>query len=200
MTEEKHRRPTLEQLYSKWSNHLRRLLMQLNVTWHTGTFVTRLSLLDAGASILAGWRVAGEVAALTVLAYVVRWALTSVVADLVDAHPAVLAGRWLYVALVDILCAGHSSEEGRAGADVLEFNDGALSTVGTWIRGTGVGSFTLLTWRHKDIVWKIKHIARHRFLGFHNLKMTHKQRVLLLLSSYLVSNLIYHQPTIGSIS
>lgn len=79
------------------------------------------------------------------LAYVVRWALTSVVADLVDAHPAVLAGRWLYVALVDILCAGHSSEEGRAGTDVLEFNDGALSTVGTWIRGTGVGSFTLLT-------------------------------------------------------
>lgn len=61
-------------------------------TWHTGTFVAGLSFLDAGASIMTGRRVAGQVTALTVFARVLCRALAPVAADLVDAHPAVLAG------------------------------------------------------------------------------------------------------------
>lgn len=39
-------------------------------TWHTGAFVAGVSLLDAGAPVMAGRRHAGQVAALAVLARV----------------------------------------------------------------------------------------------------------------------------------
>lgn len=61
-------------------------------TWHTGTFIAGLSFLDAGASIMTGRRVAGQVTALTVLARVLCRALAPVAADLVDANTAILAG------------------------------------------------------------------------------------------------------------
>lgn len=61
-------------------------------TWNTGAFVAGLSLLDAGASIMAGRWVAGQVAALAVLARVLLWALASVAANVVDAQSTVLAG------------------------------------------------------------------------------------------------------------
>lgn len=100
-------------------------------TWHTGAFVAGLSPLDAGSSVMAGRRVAGQVAALAVLARVLQRAAALVAADLVDAHSAVLAGRLAHVALVDVLLAGLSGEEGRAGADVVGLDGGALAAVGT---------------------------------------------------------------------
>lgn len=99
-------------------------------TWHTGALVAGLSLLDAGASAMAGRRVAGQVAALAVLPRVLLRALAPVAADLVDARPAVLAGRLVHGALVDVLFAGLSGEEGRAGADVVGLDGGALAAVG----------------------------------------------------------------------
>lgn len=100
-------------------------------TWHTGALVAGLSRLDAGASIMAGRRVAWQVAALAVLARVLLRALASVAAYIIDAHPAVLAGRRVRVTLVDILFAGLSREEGRAGTDVNGLDGGALAAIGT---------------------------------------------------------------------
>lgn len=80
---------------------------------------------------MAGRRVAGQVAALAVLARVLLRALATVAADVVDAHAAVLAGRRARIALVDVLFAGLSGEEGRAGTDVVGLNGGALAAVGT---------------------------------------------------------------------
>lgn len=102
-------------------------------TWHAGTFIAGFSLLDACASILAGRRVAGQVAALAVLPRVLRWALAAVAADLVDAHTAVFAERRVCVALVNVLFAGLSREEGRAGAEEEGLNGGATPAVGTRI-------------------------------------------------------------------
>lgn len=100
-------------------------------TWHAGTFVAGLALLDAGASALARRRAAGQVTALTVLAYVLRRALASVASDRVDAGAAVLAGRRPRVALVDVLFAGLSGEEGCAGTDVVRLDGGAQTVIGT---------------------------------------------------------------------
>lgn len=85
------------------------------------------------------WRwVAWQVAALTVLACVLLWALTPVATDLIDAHAAILAGRRVSVALVHILFTGLSREEGSADANILGLNGGTLSPIGTGVGGTGV--------------------------------------------------------------
>lgn len=102
-------------------------------TWHTGAFVAGLSLLDAGASIIAGRWVAGKVAAFAVLACILLRALASVATDVIDARPTILAGRRVHITLIDVLFAGLSKEERRAGTDVVGLNGGALPTVGTWI-------------------------------------------------------------------
>lgn len=112
-------------------------------TWHTGAFVAGLSLLDAGAPVVAGRRAAGQVAALAVPARVLLRTLARVPAELVDARAAVLAGR--RVALVHVLLAGLSREERRAGADVDGLDGGALAAVGTRVRGTGVGLLAQFT-------------------------------------------------------
>lgn len=114
-------------------------------TWHTGAFVAGLPPLDAGASVEAGRRAAGLVAALAVFARELLRTLASIAADLVDARPAVPAGRRSGVALVDVLFAGLPGEERRAGADVLEVDGGALAAVGTGVGGAGVGLVTQLT-------------------------------------------------------
>lgn len=80
---------------------------------------------------MAGRRVAWHVPALAVLARVLRRALASVAADVVDAQPAVPAGRWAGVTLVDVLFAGLAGKEGHAGADVVGLDGGAQTTVGT---------------------------------------------------------------------
>lgn len=67
------------------------------------------------------------------LARVLLWALAPVPANLVDAYPAVLAGRWACIALVDVLFAGLSGEERRAGADEVGLDDRALAAVSTWV-------------------------------------------------------------------
>lgn len=54
---------------------------------------------------MAGRRVARQVPALAVLAHVLCRAFTSVATNVIDAHPAVLAGRGACIALVDILFA-----------------------------------------------------------------------------------------------
>lgn len=100
-------------------------------TWHTGAFIAGLSLLDACASVMAGRWVAGHVPALAVLARVLRRALASVAADVVDAQPAVPAGRRAGITLIDVLFAGLAGKEGRAGADVVGLDGGAQTTVGT---------------------------------------------------------------------
>lgn len=100
-------------------------------TWHTGALVAGVSLLDAGSSVVAGRRVAGQVAALAVFPHELRRTLTSEAAHLVDAHAAISAGRRVRFALVDVLFAGFSAEERRAGADVAGLNGGTLAAVGT---------------------------------------------------------------------
>lgn len=72
-------------------------------------------------------------------------ALASVPTNLVDAHAAVLAGRRVHAAFVDVLCAGLPREEWRAGADEMGVDGTALAAVGTRVRGTGVGLFALFT-------------------------------------------------------
>lgn len=67
------------------------------------------------------------------LAYVLCGALASVAADIVYAHAVVLAGRRASVALVDVLFAGLSREEGRAGADIVGFDGRAVAAVGTGV-------------------------------------------------------------------
>lgn len=79
------------------------------------------------------------------LARVLLWTLASIATDLVDAQPAVLARRWVGVALVDVLLAGLSREEWCAGTCVLVVNDGALATVSTGVRGTLVPLLALFT-------------------------------------------------------
>lgn len=119
--------------------------MRRGRTWNTGAFVASLSLLDAGASIKAGRRGAGQVAALTVPARVILRTMASIPADFIDAQAAVLAGRRACVALVDVLLAVGSREERCAGTDVLGVNDGALAPVGTWGRGTEVSEVAQFT-------------------------------------------------------
>lgn len=79
---------------------------------------------------MAGRRVAGQVAALAVLARVLLRALAPVAADLIDARPAVLAGRRAGSALVHVLFANLSGEVARAGTDVVGVYGGALAVVG----------------------------------------------------------------------
>lgn len=67
------------------------------------------------------------------LARVLLWALASVPANLIDAHTAVLAGRRACIALIDVLFAGLSREEWRAGTDVVGLNGRALAAVSTWV-------------------------------------------------------------------
>lgn len=80
---------------------------------------------------MAGRRVAGQVPALAVFACVLWRALASVAANVIDAHPAVLAGRRARITLVDVLFAVLSYEEGCAGTDVVGLNGGALATIAT---------------------------------------------------------------------
>lgn len=54
---------------------------------------------------MAGRRVAGQVPALAVFAHVLWRALASVATNVIDTHPAILAGRRACIALVDILFA-----------------------------------------------------------------------------------------------
>lgn len=114
-------------------------------TWYAGAFVAGFSLLDAGASVEAGRRVAGQVAALAVLARVFLRTLAPVPAHVVDAQPTVLAGRGAGVALVDVLFARRSGEERRAGTPVPGFDAIALAAVSTRARGTRVGELALVT-------------------------------------------------------
>ena len=66
-------------------------------------------------------------------------------AHLVHAHPPVAArGRGLG-ALVDVLLAGLAVEGGRAGADVVELEGGALAAVGAGVGGAGVGELARLS-------------------------------------------------------
>lgn len=114
-------------------------------TWHTGAFIVGVTLLDAGASILARRRAAGQVAFLAVLAGVLGRAAAVVAADHVDARAAVLA-RWeVGVALVDVLLAGLAREEGRAGADVVRLDGRAAAVVGAGVGRAGVGVLALVT-------------------------------------------------------
>lgn len=94
---------------------------------------------------MAGRRVAGQVAALAVLARVLLRALAAEAAELVDAGTAVPAGRRARVALVDVLFAGLPGEGRRAGADVLRVDGGALAAVGARVRGTRVGLLAQFT-------------------------------------------------------
>lgn len=103
------------------------------ITWHTGALIVGLALLNAGASIKAGRRVAGQVARLAVFPDVFRGALASVAAHFVDAQAAVFAERWVDVAFVDVLFAGLPREERRAGADEEGLKQGAAATVCTWV-------------------------------------------------------------------
>ena len=123
-------------------------------TWHTGAFIAGFSLLDACASVMAGRRVAGHVPALAVLAHVLRRALASVAANVVDAEPTVPAGRRTGITLVDVLFAGLAGEEGCAGADVVGLNGGAQTAVGTRVWGTGVSLLAQFTWgdRGNDVL------------------------------------------------
>jgi len=82
---------------------------------------------------VAGRWVAGQVTALAVPPCVLRWALTSVAADLVDAHAAVSAEWRVGVALIDVLFARFSREERCAAADEEGLSGGAMPTVGTRI-------------------------------------------------------------------
>lgn len=118
-------------------------------TWHTGAFIAGLSFLDARSSIMAGRRVAGQVPTLAVLACVLRRALAPVATNVVDAHAVVLAGRRAHVALVDILLAGLSREEGRAGADKVGLDGRAVATIGTGIWGTGISLLAQFSWGHR---------------------------------------------------
>lgn len=103
------------------------------ITWHTGAFIAGLSLLNAGASVEARRRVAGQVARLTVFPIVLCWALASVAAHFVDAQPAVFTEWRLNVALIDVLFAGLSREERRARANEEGLKQGATATIRTWI-------------------------------------------------------------------
>lgn len=66
-------------------------------------------------------------------ACVLQWALASVAADFIDADPPIFAGCRACIALVDVLFAGLSREEARAGTDVVGLERRALAAVGTGI-------------------------------------------------------------------
>lgn len=103
---------------------------------------------------MARWGIAGQVPTLAVLACVLDRALASVAPDIVDAHSVILA-RWrTHFALVDVLLAGLSWEEGRAGADVVGLYCRAVATIGAGIRGTGISLLAQFSWTHKSMmVW-----------------------------------------------
>lgn len=65
------------------------------------------------------------------LACVLGRALASVAANVIDAHPAVLARRRVHITLIDVLFAGLSREEGSASTDEVGLKGRALATVGT---------------------------------------------------------------------
>lgn len=103
---------------------------------------------------MAWWRIAGQVPTLAVLACVLYRALASVAPDIVDAHAVILAGWWAHIALIDILFAGLSWEEGRAGADVVGLDGRAVATIGTGIGGTGISLLAQFSWGHREMmVW-----------------------------------------------
>lgn len=67
------------------------------------------------------------------LARVLLWTLASIPTGLVDAQPAIFAGRRVCIALVDVQFAGLSGEEWCAGTHILVVNEGALAAVSTWV-------------------------------------------------------------------
>lgn len=101
---------------------------------------------------MARWRIAGQVATLAVLACVLHRALASVAPDIVYAHAVILAGRRAHIALVDILFAGLSWEEGRAGADVVGLVGRAVATIGTGVWGTGISLLAQLSWGNQEMM------------------------------------------------
>lgn len=106
--------------------------------WKAATIVGGVSLLHAGASILAGGGAAGHVGGLTVLAPVLERTAATVRAHFVDTRPAVETGGGALGALVHVLLAGLTVEGGGAGADVGGVVGRALAPVCTWVGRTGV--------------------------------------------------------------
>lgn len=120
-------------------------------TWHTGAFIVCVSLLNACASIMAGWRVARKVLVLAVLACVLCWALALVATNLIYAHPIILAGWGACITLIDILLAGPSWEEGCAVTGVLGLSGSAPATIGTGIWCAGISLLAQVSWGHRQI-------------------------------------------------
>lgn len=102
-------------------------------TWNTGAFIAGVSFLDAGASIKARGRIAGQVAGIAVFPCVLLRALAMVPPDLINANSTVLARRWVGVTLIDVLSAILSREERCARTDVVGLNGRALATIATWV-------------------------------------------------------------------
>ena len=120
------------------------------VTWKAATIVGGVSLLHAGASILAGGGAAGHVGGLTVLAPVLERTAATVRAHFVDTRPAVETGGGALGALVHVLLAGLTVEGGGAGADVGGVVGRALAPVCTWVGRTGVRELAGFTFRAKQ--------------------------------------------------
>lgn len=124
-------------------------------TWQAAAVVGGVSLLDAGASILAWRGAAWHVGGLAVLAGVLLRTAAVVRSHLVHTHAAVEAGGGGLGALIDVLLAGLTMESGRAGADVGGIEGRALAAICTWIGSTWVGKlacFALKTKQQKRVV------------------------------------------------
>lgn len=75
-------------------------------TWQTGALVARLSLLYAGAPVVAWRGVTGLIEGLAVFPGVFHRAVAAIRAHLVLTHATVLARRGTLGALIDVLFAG----------------------------------------------------------------------------------------------